>query len=331
MDMNAQGDSRSNTGMSDRDISHTVESVPLVRLPSGRTVETLLHRYRGEQSGPTVYLQALQHGGEVNGAAVLRRLHDRLLDGPLRGEVLAVPVANPFAFDHRVYMSPTRLDAINSNMNRLWPGDPDGTLMERLVDTLWDRASEADAILDLHTGGPYMCSHTRFTPDDGASRDLATAFGIELLVADGAPIANQDDGAQGKLREVAAAAGIPAITPELAHSREIVESAVETGVAGIERVLVELDLREGSVPETDPTVGRGKTSIFTEESGLFRSRDVTVGDHLRRGAEIGEVFDPTSYERLQTVTADREGLLLSMNRGSTVMEGESVGSLIAID
>ncbi len=308
--------------------SHTVESVPLVRLPSGRTVETLLHRYRGDPSGPTVYLQALQHGGEVNGAAVLRRLHDRLLDGPLHGEVMAVPVANPFAFDHRVYMSPTRLDAINSNMNRLWPGDPDGTLMERLVATLWEKARKADAIVDLHTGGPYMRSHTRFTPADGDARALADAFGIELLVADGSPVG---DGEKGKLREVAAAAGIPAITPELAHSHEIVESAVENGVAGIEHVLVELGLREGSIPGVNHTIGREKSQIFSEESGLFRSRNVTVGDYLTEGTEIGVIFDPTSYELLQTLRAPRDGMLLSMNRGSTVMEGESVGSLIEVE
>ncbi|AOW80912.1 succinylglutamate desuccinylase/aspartoacylase [Halodesulfurarchaeum formicicum] len=317
--------------MTDRDVTHTVETVPLARLPSGRTVETVLHRYLGDPDGPTVYLQALQHGGEVNGAAVLRRLHDRLTESALAGEVLAVPVANPFAFDHRVYMAPTRLDAINSNMNRLWPGDPDGTLMERLVDSLWQRAAGADAIVDLHTGGPYMRSHTRFTPDDSRSRDLARAFGLDLIVADGSPIENPDTGGQGKLREMAAAAGIPAITPELAHSREIVDASVDRGVAGIENVLVELGVIDGLLQTGEPTVGTEKTPLFTEESGLFRSNDLSVGDRIDAGTEIGEVFDPTSYESLQTIVADRAGMLLSLNRGSTVMEGESIGSLITIE
>lgn len=317
--------------MTDRAVTHTVESVPLVRLPSGRTVETMLHRYRGTQDGPRVYLQALQHGGEVNGAAVLRRLHERLQDRELQGEVLAVPVANPFAFDHRVYMSPTRLDAINPNMNRIWPGNPDGTLMERLVDSLWERASDADAVIDLHTGGPYMCSHTRFTPDNDRSQELAEIFGIDLIVADGSPVDDPGPNSQGKLREVAAAAGIPAITPELAHSREIVEEAVEQGVSGIENVLRELNVLAGPAEATDPTVGRDKSSIFTEESGLFRSTEVTVGAQLEAGTVIGEIFDPTTYEQRQSVTTDRAGRLLSLNRGSTVLEGESVGSLVTIE
>ncbi|MFW5965391.1 MAG: succinylglutamate desuccinylase/aspartoacylase family protein [Halodesulfurarchaeum sp.] len=314
--------------MTDHRVSHTVERVPLVGLPSGRTVETVCHRYRGDPDGPTVYLQALQHGGEVTGAAVLRRVHDRLLDRPLFGEVLAVPVANPFAFDHRVYLAPNRLDAINSNMNRLWPGDPDGTLMERLVAGLYAIAETADAIVDLHTGGPYMRSHVRYTPESSPSRRLAAAFGLDLIVADGSPVAGAG---QGKLREVAAAADVPAITPELAHSREIVDASVERGVVGIENVLVSMGLLDGTVPDHEPTVGREKTPIPVEESGLFQSAGVSVGDRVAAGEAIGTVFDPTSYETLQTVRARRAGQLLSLNRGSTVMEGETVGSLIVID
>ena len=310
--------------------THHVETVPLVRLPSGRTVETTLHRYRGDRDGPTVYLQALQHGGEVNGAAVLRRLHDRLRDRQLAGEVQAVPVANPFAFDHRVYMSPTRLDAMNPNMNRLWPGNPDGTLMERLVDSLWERAADADAVVDLHTGGPYMCSHTRFTEGDDRARELATVFGLDPIVADGSPVAEPGPDSQGKLRAVAAAKGTPAITPELAHSREIVESTVERGVEGVLNVLVTLGLLDGSVPDQSPRVASEKTSLLAEESGLFRSIDVAVGDRLEAGQTVGEIYDPSSYERRQTVQTERDGLLLSLNRGSTVLEGESVGSLVTL-
>lgn len=312
--------------------THVVESLPLAGLPSGRTVEATVHRYRGHRGGPTVYLQALQHGGEVNGAAVLRRIHDRLRSAPLAGEVVAVPVANPLAFDHRVYLAPTRLDAINSNMNRLWPGDPTGTLMERMVDRLWSLVSEADVVVDLHTGGPYMLSHTRFAPGDDESRRLAEAFGIDLLVAEGEAV-DADAGVEptGKLREVASGNGIPSITPELAHSREIVEDSVSRGVSGIENVLRSIGVLEGAVPDTDPTIGREKTHVYAGASGLFRSTDVTVGDVVDTGTPIGEVFDPTSYETCQTVTTERAGLLLSLNRGSTVMEGESVGSVVAVE
>ncbi len=317
--------------MSRRAENHEETSVSLSRLPSGRTVDTTVHRYARSAEGPTVYLQALQHGGEVNGAAVLRRLHDRLVGSSLEGEVVAVPVANPLAFDHRVYMGPTRLDAINTNMNRLWPGDPDGTLMERMVANLWKIVSEADFVVDLHTGGPYMLSHTRFSPGDERSRGLASDFGIDPLVADGDEVTEQgDDLPTGKLRAVAAASGIPTITPELAHSREIVETSVESGVEGIENVLRSVGVLDGPVTDHDPRVGTDKTAVSTDASGLFRSAEVVVGDRVSPGTELGTVFDPTTYEDRQTITADSGGLLLSLNRGATVVEGESVGSIVQL-
>ena len=313
-------------------VTHEVEMVSLARLPSGRTVDTTIHRYAGSTGGPTVYLQALQHGGEVNGAAVLRRLHDHLLGSSIAGEVVAVPVANPLAFDHRVYMGPTRLDAINTNMNRLWPGDAGGTLMERMVDSLWAVAAEADAVVDLHTGGPYMLSHTRFTPGDEASRRLATAFGIDPIVAEGDQLEGAgDDLPTGKLRAVAASAVFPAITPELAHSREIVEPSVESGVDGTVNVLRSMGVLDGTVRDHDPRVGTDKTSVTTDSSGLFRSTAVEVGDRVSAGTELGTVFDPTTYEDRETITAPSDGLVLTLNRGATVVEGESVGSIVQVN
>ena len=309
--------------------SHETEHLELARLPSGHPVVTTLHRYRGRPSGPTVYLQALQHGGEVNGPEVLRRLHDRLLAADLQGSVVAVPIANPLAFDHREYLAPRRLDAMHANMNRIWPGDPDGSLLERMVDRLWSVAGEADAIVDLHTGGPYMLSHTRFTPDDPRSRELATAFGIDPIVAEGeAP--SETDTEMGKLRTVGAREGIPTITPELAHSREIVEASVEAGIEGVENVLRTMEMLDGPVQRHEPTVGTEVESVFADASGLFRSDGVSVGDTLSTGTTIGEIYDPRTYEVLQSVEVDEPGLVLSLNRGSTVVEGESVASIVDI-
>lgn len=314
--------------MTARAVEHTTEAVSLARMPSGRSVETRIHRYRGDEEGPTVYLQALQHGGEVNGAAVLRRVHDRLLEADLAGEVIAVPVANPLAFDHRVYMAPTRLDAINSNMNRLWPGDATGTLMERMVARLWSVIEGADAVIDLHTGGPYMLSHTRFSPEDEASRRLAAAFGLDPIVADGTDPGERSEAEPGKLREVAVGNGIPSITPELSHSREIVERSVRNGVEGVANVLAAMDVLPEDPPQNSPRVGTDKTPVFTDSSGLFRAPDVSVGDRVTADTELGEVFDPVTYETQDVIAVGDDGHLLSLNRGSTVMEGESVATLV---
>jgi len=188
---------------------HDSRELVLARLPSGIPIRTTVHVY-GEGSlvdgddgptlelpddgGPVVYAQAAQHGREVNGAAVLRRLHDRLVgdDGAggsdasadLDGTLVTVPVANPLTFDHVSYTTPEALDSVHSNMNRCWPGDAEGTLHERMAARLWSFASGADAVVDLHTGSPSMLTHTVYMRGDEDCRGLAEAFGTDLLLAD---------------------------------------------------------------------------------------------------------------------------------------------------
>mgnify|MGYP002761354569 FL=1 len=157
-------------------VTHTATDRTLGHFPSGRDVSVTVHRYEGGP-GPTVFVQAAQHGIELNGPAALRRLHARLVDAEIAGTVVAVPVANPLAFDHRSYLTPEAYDAFNSNFNRIWPGDGDGSFQERLVANIWPLVEAADAAIDLHTGMPEMLEHVRFGADDADARAIASAFG----------------------------------------------------------------------------------------------------------------------------------------------------------
>lgn len=77
-----------------------------------------------------------------------------------------VPVADPLTFDRRSYTTPEALDGVEPNMNRVWPGDADGTLHERLAAALWEVASGADALVDLHTASAATLPHVVYTAGD---------------------------------------------------------------------------------------------------------------------------------------------------------------------
>jgi len=304
-------------------VTHTTNDRRLSRHPSGTAVDATVHRYVGG-SGPTVYLQAAQHGIELNGPVALRHLHERLADAELAGTVVAVPVANPLAFDHRSYATPTAYDARNSNLNRVWPGDETGSFQERMAARLWELVTDADAVVDLHTGTPDMLAHVRFNEGSDA-RVLAGAFGTEYLLAD------PDDGITGTLRNAAERAGIPTITAELSNSRTVDRSAVEAGVRGVVNVLREMGaLEERPAAPSDPTVLRNSLEhTITEDSGLFEPRQsVAVGDRLEAGDTLGTVYRPTSFERLETVTVPEAGVVYSLTRG-VVAEGERLAAVAA--
>jgi predicted deacylase len=344
--------------MAHESVTHTRKERRLGRLPSGATVTVTVHRYVGGP-GPTVYVQAAQHGIELNGPAVLRRLHDRLIDAEIAGTVVAVPVANPTAFDHRSYMTPAALDALNPNMNRVWPGDDEGSLQERLVARLWELFVETDpdAAVDLHTGTADMLEHVRFDADGAAAADLAAAFGADYLLAE-APVGDggavQDaDGTEGvddvevngdwnvdvdaevddgggdaageTFRTAAARAGVPTLTAELSNSRRVTRRAVHAGVDGLVGVFQSLGVTEGDPTDTaDPTLlyDDAPPTVATV-SGLFEPRsDLGVGDRVADGDRLGVVYCPSSFERLQTVTAAAPGVVYSLAREAVAIAGE---------
>lgn len=316
---------------------HTAERVTLARLPSGVEIETTIHVYEGDADGPTLYVQAAQHGREVNGTEVLRRFHDRIDHDDLAGQIVTVPVADPLTFDRVSYTTPEGLDSINPNMNRVWPGDPDGTLHERMAAELWTYASDADAVVDLHTGSPEMASHVVFMEGDDESRALAEAFGTDLLLGEEAGENADEEWADrnfsGKFRVAASEAEIPSITPELAHNKQIVEEAVETGLTGLLNVCRHLELLGDSVEENgEGILARNHLGrVRADDSGLFRANpDRELGERLQAGDHLGTLYDPTSYEVLQEARADRDGILYALTQEATVVAGSSLGNVALV-
>jgi predicted deacylase len=305
---------------------HRTTDRRLGALPSGREVGVTVHRYGGSD-GPTVYVQAAQHGIELAGPAALRRLHDRLVGADLAGEVIVVPVANPLAFDGRSYVTPATYDAVSPNMNRRWPGDTTGSLVERFIAELWPLAESADAVVDLHTGTREMLPHVRHRHGDQAARRLATAFGTDYRLVDQDP--GGDAAATGKFRVAAARADIPAVTAELGNSRAVSPEAAVTGADGVEQVLQALDVRPGTPdpPTEQVALMDAPAPVEAPASGLFEpARGITVGESLAAETTLGTVYDPASFEALATLTTPDEGVLYSLGRGS-VIAGERLAAL----
>jgi Predicted deacylase len=323
---------------------HTADRVTLARLPSGVPVETTVHRYGGGE--PTVYVQAAQHGREINGTECCRRLHDWLTDpapngpdaadrdGPLAdhldGTLIVVPVADPLTFDRVSYTTPEPVDSANPNLNRCWPGDSDGTLHQRVAATLWAYAGDADAIVDLHTGSPEMLTHTVYLRGDDDSRRLAEAFGTDILLAeaagDDADTEWHERNFGGKLRVAATREGIPSITPELGSNKQLDDAAIQTGLDGLIGVCRQLGLLDGDPDPWNGVRARNHLGrVRAADSGLFVPADgVELGGEVASGDTFGTVYDPATYEPLQTVTADRAGILYSVAREATVTAGQTL-------
>ena len=106
------------------------------------------------------------------------------------------------------------------NLNRTFPGDPDGSYTDRLAHDIFTRLIEpADALLDLHGGDLVEALEPFALYADEPSRDIALAFGLPYVVG-------STDALAGMTATAAANAGVPAIIAEAGGIGQLEEPAV---------------------------------------------------------------------------------------------------------
>jgi N2-acetyl-L-2,4-diaminobutanoate deacetylase len=103
--------------------------------------------------GPTALLTGGNHGDEYEGPIALLKLASALRPEQVSGRVIIIPAMNYPAFRAARRTSPA--DA--RNMNRIFPGSPDGTVSEKIADYFQRYLlPQADFVLDFHSGGKTL-------------------------------------------------------------------------------------------------------------------------------------------------------------------------------
>ena len=137
---------------------------------------------RGTEDGPRVAVTAGVHPTEYPAIEAAIRLARELDPATMRGSVTILPLVNLPSFLTRTpFVSP--LDGLNPN--RVFPGDPDGTVTEVIVDAIFRAViAGADAYIDLHGGDvfedlyPFICWAVSGDPDvDARAAALARSLG----------------------------------------------------------------------------------------------------------------------------------------------------------
>ncbi|MEP7167218.1 MAG: succinylglutamate desuccinylase/aspartoacylase family protein [Candidatus Woesebacteria bacterium] len=104
------------------------------------------------QGAQGVYIQGGMHGGEIT-YWIFQRLYDELVKRNLKKQVVLVPLCNPYSWQQRAYFYTTGKFSSIDGKDWLWsfPGDKDGSPMQRLAQQLYKTASSYELSIDLHT------------------------------------------------------------------------------------------------------------------------------------------------------------------------------------
>src|SRR6201987_3661476 len=214
-------------------------------------VEVPVVEVTGAGDGPRLTVLAGVHGCEYAPMAAVRRWTRALAQRELRGTVRAVPGLNLPSFCSR---TPFVVPDDGKNLNRCFPGDPAGTLAQRLAyDTFTQLISGSDALVDAHTGDmvealePFALYDAG--PAEARARELASAYGLGYVIRQ-EPGPGRADG--GCPSAAAAAAGIPAIIAEAGGCGLVERAPVDAHFRGLDRILAALGMAGPSQAEAGP-------------------------------------------------------------------------------
>lgn len=275
--------------------------------------------------GPTVLLTGANHGDEYEGPVALMNLASSIDASRLSGRVIIVPAMNYPAFRAATRTSP--ID--KGNLNRLFPGKPDGTVTEKIADYFQRTLLPlADIVLDIHSGGktlefvPFCCAHR--LPDSrhaaqcvAAMRAFNAPYSMMLLEIDNVGMYDTAAEEMGKVF----------ISTELGGGGTTSAETIAIAKRGVRNLLIHAGILGGkaeTAPSTMLDMPSGDCFTFSDQDGLIEPC-VDLGQPVRKGDVIAQVWpaDRTGVPPVQ-YRAVMDGILAGRHFPGLVKSGDCI-------
>jgi predicted deacylase len=242
----------------------------------------------GPKPGPTLWVQGCIHGPEVVGPMAILRFLKELRIEELAGTVACLMIANPLGF--RGYNRLTPHDGYN--LNRVFPGDPQGHFTQQLAHTLLETSTRhGDVLLDLHSGGDLtITAHYTLFHNDGSAAGRESE---RLARACGAPNVwnSLEESLSGCHFVHFTRRGKPALIVESGGGARVTPEDHDRSTAAIFNVCRALGMLPGE-PARPSRYRLGGDAVYVKatEGGLFQPL-VAPGDDVVAGQPLGRIMN----------------------------------------
>lgn len=279
---------------------------------------TILH---GEQPGKTVLITAGIHAEEYVGIQSALELSEMLKVQKIAGTVVIVKVVNRKAFELR---SGSDSHEDGKNLNRVFPGNREGTWSERLAYAIEkELLSIADYYIDLHSGDSYE-QLTPYVYYAGAAAKEVVEQSREMAQQADVPYMVGSNVAMGGCYNYAASLGIPSILLERGQMGGWTKEESHSTRRDVRNILCHLGIYQGEKDYRNyyPLEVKDLCYQAANEQGLWYPCK-KPGDMIQQGDMLGVIKD---YEGkiLEVCKAEYGGVILYQTGSLQVQESGSV-------
>ena len=282
--------------------------------------------------GPTALLTGGNHGDEYEGPIALQALSWEIQPQDVSGRVIIVPYMNYPAFRTGTRVSP--IDQVN--LNRAFPGRPDGTVSQKIAHYFADvLVPMSDIVLDYHSGGktldflPYAAAHYLDDKDQQAKcveavRAFGAPYTMMMLEIDSVGMFDTTVEGQGKVF----------VTTELGGGGTATARSAEIAIRGARNVLRHAGILSGQIdcPEDSVMLDMpdGDCFHFATRDGLMHPL-ADLGDQVRAGQPIAQIWPPdrTGVAPAE-VMANRDGVIAARHFPGLIQSGDCVAVIATL-
>ena len=270
------------------------------------------------------------HGDELEGQMVCYLVAKQLNENLdlLDGTVEIYPALNPLGIDTIQRGIPN----FDLDMNRIFPGNPNGTMAEQAAHLIVEDLKGADLVFDIHSSTLYL----RETPqvrinvlNEKELVPLAQRLNIDFVwVHDAATVL------ESTLAHSLNSTGTKCLVAELGVGQRINHKMCNRLTLGIFNLMKDLGMWKGEIQQSlisNPIVCKGDNVEFLNAatSGIFIT-ELKCGVVVAEGEEIGQIVEPMTGTVLSRVISPVEGYMFTIRAYPIVYEGSLMARIFRI-
>ncbi|MCA0403678.1 MAG: succinylglutamate desuccinylase/aspartoacylase family protein [Proteobacteria bacterium] len=271
----------------------------------------------GKNPGPCILIFSGINGDELNGIEIINRLIKLDLISSLNGTLIAVPIINIPALANPNF-APYEIKLKDS-----FPGSKHGCYGERIAHIFTQEIfSQVTHVIELTTGrvNDDILPQIYCDISDNESKLLAKKFAAPVI---------SDNLKDDSLQTTASALNIPMLIYKGGEAKRFDESAIHIGMNGIKNILIELNMLS-NMKSTDNAI----KPIFSQQQDWMRAHrsgillnNLILGGYVKKNDCIGYIQDPFNADISEPVKANKDGIIVGINRNPLIFEGQNIFKL----
>lgn len=266
------------------------------------------------------------HGDELEGQLVCYELNRRIKEHreQLKGIVDIYPALNPLGIESITRSMPI----FDLDMNRIFPGNPQGTIAENCAWDIIEDIKGSDVCIDIHASNIFLMEIPQVRISEDTAKELvplAKHLNVDLIWVHASATVLESTLAH-SLNMVS----VPTLVVEMGVGMRTTKKYCNQLTDGIMNLMAEMGIWDGEVEaDIDPVVSTDHQVGFANAnaSGIFAPA-IEHGDYVKKGQHIGDILNPLTGEIEETICACMEGMVFTIREYPVVYSGSLLARIL---